>query len=404
MDFDIHTILVMVSILALMFAGLLGLAGLYASAMRGIWYWAGASMCISVGIGTSYLYSASTHEYAWTVVSGSALLASGIALQYVGIRAFSGQQSRWRMALTFIALIVLLNVWLRILSPEPSTRAMINAILFSLGYAACARELLIRVEQPQRTAYWLTGLSFASMAALMIVRLVVIGFIHEGDYGHFEDIGINQATFLLGILIQLCVTFGFVLMINYRLIADIQRIAWQDGLTGVFNRRRLEEEAARLVMRCRRTGDALTVMMLDVDRFKLVNDRFGHQTGDEVLRRLAAVAQASIRTDDYLARYGGEEFCILLLGTSEEDALSLAERLRRNFEQTEIRYSNQIVHSTVSIGVADSTHVGLDFTALVAAADAALYSAKEHGRNRVVAHSSLTLEPSATDPATREAH
>lgn len=404
MDFDIHTILVMVFILALLFAGLLGLAGLYSSAIRGIWQWAGASMCISVGIGTAYLYNVSAQEYAWTVVSGAALLASGIALQYVGIRAFSGQPSRWRMALSFIGSIFLLNVWLRILSPEPSTRAMINAILFSLGYAACARELLIRVEQPQRTAYWLTGLSFASMAALMIVRLVVIGFIHEGDYGHFEDIGINQATFFLGILIQLCVTFGFVLMINYRLIADIQKIAWQDGLTGVFNRRRLEEEAARLVMRCRRTGDALTVMMLDVDHFKSVNDRFGHQTGDEVLRRLAAVAQASIRTDDYLARYGGEEFCILLLGTSEEDALSLAERLRWNFEQTQIGYSNQIVRSTVSIGVADSTHVGLDFTALVAAADAALYSAKEHGRNRVVAHSSLHLEPSATDPATREAH
>jgi len=395
MDFDIHTILMMVSILALMFAGVLALSGLYADGARGIWHWAWASMCMSVGIGSSYLYSASTHEYAWTVVSGSALLASGIALQYVGIRAFSGRPSRWRMALSFIGSIFLLNVWLRILSPEPSTRAMINAILFSLGYAACARELLIRVEQPQRTAYWLTGISFASMAVLMIVRLLVIGFMHEGDYGHFEDIGINQATFFLGILIQLCVTFGFVLMISYRLIAEIQKIAWQDGLTGIFNRRRLEEEAVRLVMRCRRTDDTLTVMMLDVDHFKSVNDRFGHQTGDEVLRRLAAVAQASIRTDDYLARYGGEEFCILLLGTSEEDALSLAERLRRNFEQADIDYSGKSVRSTVSIGVADSTHVDLDFTALVAAADAALYSAKENGRNRVVAHSSLVLEPPA---------
>lgn len=395
MDFDIHTILVMVSILALLFAGLLALAGVYAEGVRGIWHWSGANLCMSVGVGSSFLYDTFSPEYTWTVVAGAALLAVAIALQFDGIRWFSGKSSLWRVALSFVGMIFLLNVWLRVLNPEPSTRAIVNAVLFAMGYAACAVELLVRVEPPQRTAYWLTGISFASMAALMIVRLLVIGFMHQGYYGHFEDIAINQATFFLGILIQLCVTFGFVLMVNYRLIADIQKIAWQDGLTGVFNRRRLEEEAARLVMRCRRTGDSLAVMMLDVDHFKTVNDRFGHQTGDEVLRRLAAVAQASIRTDDYLARYGGEEFCILLLGTNEEDALSLAERLRRNYEQAEITSSGKTVRSTVSIGVADSTHVGLDFAALVAAADLALYRAKEQGRNRVVAHSSLNLEPTA---------
>lgn len=404
MDFDIHTILVMVSILALLFAGLLALAGLYADGVRGIWHWAGANLCMSVGIGSSFLYDAFSPEYTWTVVAGAALLAVGIALQFDGIRRFSGKSSHWRVALSLSGLVCLLNVWFRVIHPDPNVRAMVNAVLFATGYAACARELLVRVEPPQRTAYWVTGVSFASMAALMVVRLVVIGFIDQGDYGHFEDIAINQATFFLGILIQLCVTFGFVLMVNYRLIADIQKIAWQDGLTGVFNRRRLEEEAARLVMRCRRTGDALTVMMLDVDHFKTVNDRFGHQTGDEVLRRLAAVAQASIRTDDYLARYGGEEFCILLLGTSEEDALSLAERLRRNYEQTEIVSSGKIVRSTVSIGVADSSRAELDFAALVAAADLALYRAKEQGRNRVVAHSSLAPEHSGIDLTLREAH
>jgi len=395
MDFDIHTILVMVSILALLFAGLLALAGLYADGIRGIWHWAGANVCMSVGISSSFLYDEFTPEYTWAVVAGAALLAAGITLQFIGIRLFCGKPGHWRVALSLSGLVCLLNVWFRLIHPDPSLCAMTNAVLFAMGYAACARELLVRVEPPQWAAYWVTGVSFASMAALMMVRLAVIGFVHQGDYGHFEDIAINQATFFLGILIQLCVTFGFVLMVNYRLIAAIQKIASRDGLTGVFNRRRLEEEAARQVVRCRRTGDALTIMMIDVDHFKLVNDRYGHQTGDEVLKRLAAVAQASIRTDDYLARYGGEEFCIMLLSTTEEDALFLAERLRKNYEDAEIAYSGKTVRSTISIGVADSSHVGLDFEALVAAADTALYRAKEQGRNRVVAHSNLALAPSA---------
>ncbi|WP_205620067.1 GGDEF domain-containing protein, partial [Fundidesulfovibrio putealis] len=396
MELEIRTILVMVAILALMLSGLLALAGLYVGGIRGIWHWAAANLCISIGIGTSYFFDEFTPGYVWAVVVGSTLMAAGISLQFTGIRQFSGKPSHWRVALALCVLVCLLNVWFRVIHPEPSARAMANAVLFTVGYVACARELLIRIESPQRTAYWVTGASFAFMAVLMITRLLVIGFDHQGDYALFENTAINQASFFLGILIQLCVTFGFVLMINYRLIADIQKIASRDGLTGVFNRRRLEEEAARLVVRCGRTGDALTVMMLDVDHFKEVNDLYGHQTGDEVLKRLAAVAQASVRTDDYLARYGGEEFCILLLATTEEDALSLAERLRRNYEDMEIVYSGKTIRSTISIGVADSSHVGLDFEALVAAADLALYRAKEQGRNRVVAHSSLALAPSAS--------
>ncbi|MDE2354764.1 MAG: GGDEF domain-containing protein, partial [Betaproteobacteria bacterium] len=186
-----------------------------------------------------------------------------------------------------------------------------------------------------------------------------------------------------------------VLMVNYRLIMDVQKIASRDMLTDAFTRRRLEEEAQRLLARCVRTGDVMSVMMIDVDHFKSVNDRYGHPVGDEVLRRLADIAQRSIRTDDYFARYGGEEFCILLLSTNEKEALVLAERLRLAYAAALIHVSGYPVKSTISIGVADTQRTGLDWQQLVSAADQALYRAKQLGRNRVVPFASLELALSA---------
>ena len=180
-------------------------------------------------------------------------------------------------------------------------------------------------------------------------------------------------------------------MLNYRLSADLQKLAASDALTGALNRRSLEQEAARLSARCTRTGDALAIMMIDVDHFKSINDRYGHPVGDEVLRRLAAVAQKTIRSDDYFARYGGEEFCILLPSTIEKDAWTLADRLRQNYAAMTMEFGGEVLRSTISIGVSDSIHAGLEFTSLVAAADQAMYRAKQEGRNRVVMHSSYCL-------------
>jgi diguanylate cyclase (GGDEF)-like protein len=185
------------------------------------------------------------------------------------------------------------------------------------------------------------------------------------------------------------VIFGFLLMLNYRLIIDLQKIASRDALTGAFNRRRLEEEATRLKARCIRSGETLAVMMIDIDHFKSINDLYGHPVGDEVLRRLANIAQTCIRPDDYFARYGGEEFCILLCSTTENEAWELAERLRQVYAKSTLNIGEKSINITVSIGVADSTLIGLEFTSLVSAADQALYRAKQEGRNQVISYSNL---------------
>ncbi len=394
MSLDIHTILAMFAILALMLAGLLALAGLHAGNIScGISQWALASFFIGLGLLPSFFFHVPAPGYDWAMVFGGTLIAAGIGLQYTGIRTFKGESSHWGLAALLVVAALLENLWWSVLQPNVNARSIANSLLFGIGSAACARALLIQIEAPLRTAYWFTGASFAVLSAALWVRALMIGLAPAGTYTLYINTPLNSWAFFISSVVQLCVTFGFVLMVNYRLITDIQKIASRDMLTDAFTRRRLEEEAQRLLARCTRTGDVLAIMMIDVDHFKSVNDRFGHPVGDAVLKRLATIAQRAIRTDDYFARYGGEEFCILLLSTTEQEALVLAERLRENYAAMTLEVSGNALKSTVSIGVAASTQTGLEWPALVSAADQALYRAKRAGRNRVVSYTSLR-EPS----------
>lgn len=132
----------------------------------------------------------------------------------------------------------------------------------------CARALLIRIEQPLRTAYWFTGVSFTVLAVISLIRAITLflGW-HSTLAGVYPQLPFVPVRFLASSLVLMCVTFGFILMLNYRLITDIQKIALRDGLTGALNRRGLEEAAAHLSAHCARVGGTLAIMMIDVDYF-----------------------------------------------------------------------------------------------------------------------------------------
>ena len=166
------------------------------------------------------------------------------------------------------------------------------------------------------------------------------------------------------------------------LMAEVERLATHDALTGLANRRLFDETLLREVARARRTGAPLALAVVDVDHFKAVNDEHGHQVGDEVLRELAAALRQVVRTDDLVARYGGEEFVVLATNATVDDAVVLAERLRAAARTV------SVVPVTISVGVAGLPAEG-DGEVMVAAADAALYRAKAAGRDRVVCHDAV---------------
>jgi diguanylate cyclase (GGDEF)-like protein len=173
------------------------------------------------------------------------------------------------------------------------------------------------------------------------------------------------------------------------------QLAVTDGLTGLYNHRHFHERLTLEVERSQRSGLPLSLLMLDVDNFKLFNDTFGHPSGDEVLRQLARVLSDTRRANDVVARYGGEEFAVILVDTPKFTAAKVAERVReRIYEHDFTEAAARAGRISASLGVATFPDDGADAEALVRAADTALYAAKRAGRNRVVlASASLAVTP-----------
>jgi diguanylate cyclase (GGDEF)-like protein len=169
----------------------------------------------------------------------------------------------------------------------------------------------------------------------------------------------------------------------------LRHISQTDALTDLDNRRYVEERLAEMFGHAARFGESLGCVMCDIDKFKPVNDTYGHQAGDAVLRQFAAILRQEAREIDRIGRYGGEEFIFLLPGANAEAAAVFAERVRAAVEACTFTIPGRTLQRTVSCGVAAWPHPGIESSdALVKAADDALYVAKETGRNRVVRYDS----------------
>ena len=167
--------------------------------------------------------------------------------------------------------------------------------------------------------------------------------------------------------------------------AAAQHAALHDPLTGLPNRALLEDRLDHAITRCKRDGEKIALLMLDLDRFKSVNDTYGHQAGDAVLKQLALILKGEAREIDRVGRYGGEEFMLLLPGTALDSAVTFAERVRKEVEGHTFTFEGGSLNRTASFGVSAVPHPRIrDCEALVRAADDALYVAKETGRNRVI--------------------
>lgn len=168
---------------------------------------------------------------------------------------------------------------------------------------------------------------------------------------------------------------------------SLRKLSRTDRLTGLHNRGYWEECLEQEFLRCKRSHNISSLVMLDIDRFKLINDELGHQAGDKVLREISNVIRESVRETDIAGRYGGEEFTIILPDTGAGDAFKLSERLRMNIASTPIGWNGDILNVTVSLGVCELHAASMaNHLAWSQCADEALYTAKQGGRNRSVIH------------------
>ncbi|GEM_PF-3501213 len=168
---------------------------------------------------------------------------------------------------------------------------------------------------------------------------------------------------------------------NIEMELDYQ--AKHDFLTGLNNRVELEKHFKEELLRTERYNHSLSIFMIDIDHFKRINDRYGHQAGDNVLKLFADFLLSSVRTSDYVARYGGEEFVVILPETARTKAMELAERLRLKISVQDIELEQTTVNITISLGIASYPEHGNEYQTLLRMADTAMYKAKHRGRNRV---------------------
>jgi diguanylate cyclase (GGDEF)-like protein len=220
------------------------------------------------------------------------------------------------------------------------------------------------------------------------VFFLVRGIFAVKDHGPLNDLwdtGLTAITLLFWLSMSVALTLCMILMTGERLQEDLDEQASRDPLTGAFNRRAFAQMAKKEVALAKRLGLPLSVLMMDLDHFKQINDRLGHPGGDAILCRFVAVASRELRGEDLFSRFGGEEFIALLPGSTAIQAIAAAERLRTAFsvEAADALPSGQKLPFpvTVSTGVAQLRD-GEDLESAIWRADAALYRAKGLGRNR----------------------
>jgi diguanylate cyclase (GGDEF)-like protein len=209
----------------------------------------------------------------------------------------------------------------------------------------------------------------------------------------------NAAAMGAGAFEALVLAFGLARRsaVMHREHTQARRLADTDPLTGVFNRRAWSRRLAELEERTRLRGESLSLLFLDLDRFKEINDRFGHDAGDRALQTLAAVMREELRDVDEIGRYGGEEFVVALPGVDARRAMQIAERIRGRLQQL-ASAAREGDLPTVSIGVA-SAGGDQDLESLIRRADRAMYVAKKSGRNRAVLDPGEGAEPRAGEPS-----
>lgn len=216
-----------------------------------------------------------------------------------------------------------------------------------------------------RSEICLPLVSFGQPVGLLTVESARPNAFESGDVGPLESVA------------DICAAA----IQNARNFEQVRQMAFVDGLTGIFNRRYFEKRIAEELDRVVRYKAGMAVVMFDIDQFKKLNDEFGHLLGDEVLRQVTALLQQHLRKADTLCRYGGEEFAVLLPATTGENAMLVADKLRRMVGKHHFPGVPRPV--TISGGIADFPEHGRTRDELVGAADEALYAAKQAGRNRV---------------------
>ena len=362
--------------------GWLAGAALMAESRRAALHWAGYAGLSALSLAL-FVVSVQPGIEPIRAAANLCIVASLVALQR-GVWAFFGLPRGWRWhgavlavagAVTVLGLDPQFGAW-RVMLISGALSALCLSVAWDMQREARAR-MELRWGVVLAVPLLAGGLIFGLRAARALVSPGTI--VAEVT----ADSGLNVAAAFGYLVIALVFQLTLVALVVTRGVVELRRSSRYDALTGLLNRRALQEALEDQVQRSRRLGDTFSVVMLDADHFKAINDVQGHAAGDRALQHLGTLLAAQMRDIDRVGRWGGEEFVVLLPGASLAQARDAAERLRDKVQALPLRWQDQAVPLTLSAGVSQWNAAGDELGALLGRADAALYRAKAAGRNRV---------------------
>lgn len=400
MNLDVNT-LFMVTIYV---EAILGLLLLFAwaqnLAIRAVAWWGFAHLIRAASIFLFGMYG-STPDFI-AIDLANALLFTAFAVTWTGARVFDGRPVE-PVYLVTGAVLWLLVCRLPVLADAVEARTFIASAIITTYTWLTAWEFW-RGRSEQLVSRWPAIFMLFAHGALFLLRTPLVAMLpyQVTDHKMFGSVWLTVLSFE-ALLFTISIAFILLAMAKERTELRHRTAAMVDPLTGIANRRAFLQEAAALTKRHSGSPRPTAVMLVDLDHFKSINDRFGHALGDRVLEIFTSAATESIRASDLIGRIGGEEFAAILYDTSAEKALEVAEQIRDSFAHASQQVDGRPVSATVSIGIVHSEAAVLDVAELLAQADQALYFAKENGRNRVEVASLDMLLRRKDEPLARPA-
>jgi diguanylate cyclase (GGDEF)-like protein len=328
----------------------------------------------------------------------NALLFTAFAVTWTGARVFDGRPAEPVYMVTG-AVLWLLICRLPILNEAVDARVLIASGIITAYTWLTAFEFW-RGRDEQLVSRWPAIFMLFAHGALFLLRTPLVAVLPWSVTNQvYGSVWLTVLSFE-ALLFTISIAFILLAMAKERTELRHRTAAMVDPLTGIANRRSFLQEAALIAKRHNSDPRPTAVLVIDLDHFKSINDRFGHALGDRVLEIFSETARQSTRTTDLIGRLGGEEFAAMLYDTGREKAVMVAERIRESFAQATLEVESRPVCATVSIGLVHCQEAVVDVPLLLAQADQALYYAKERGRNRVeVASLDLGLQKKDGRPA-----
>ncbi|MEO6625918.1 MAG: GGDEF domain-containing protein, partial [Burkholderiaceae bacterium] len=346
----------------------------YPPSVKGLGDWSFATALLFFG-GLAASTRGKSHDLI-AITLANLLIFSGVYIQYIGSQRFFGMTPRMAPGLLVIAALVLVSAWFTVVDPNYRWRLMISVLVMTTLFTIHAQ--LIYSRGPRTFAHWFSFGVLVCAIASQVLRFAT-AWLYPLGTGILDNTPHNLAYVLAYPFVMLLFAISLILLATDQVRAEFEHFATHDSLTNALTRRHLADVCALELERCQRHGRVFSLMLIDLDHFKSINDSRGHQAGDQVLVQFVSVVNSLLRSADVIGRIGGEEFIVLLPETPMDVAHVVAERIR-----AKVGTMTGPTNLTVSIGVTTNLPIGDSVDAMMARADAAMYNAKGLGRNQVV--------------------